>query len=96
MRGAKESEDFTEAAQAILQAAAALMAAQGNPDMIKQHSADIKNAATRLGQAGKALIATQSDPASKEVCSDLRRFMRMCAILFVLIFFIFHSVLPTT
>lgn len=71
MKGAREAEDFTEAAQNILMSAAALMAAQGNPDMIKSHSAEVKNGATKLGQAGKALIAQQSDPASKEVCFQL-------------------------
>jgi len=66
MQAAQESEDFNEAAQALIQATAALMAAEGNPELIKAHSGEIKAAATKLGQVGKALIAATSDPKQKE------------------------------
>lgn len=66
LKGAKESEDFTDSAQAIIQSAATLMTASGNPELIKQHTGEVKNAVTRLGQAGKIIISQITDPLQKE------------------------------
>jgi len=66
IKAAKEADDFTDAAQAILQATAAIMAADGQPGVLKLQSAEIKNGATKLGTSGKAIITAQNDPALKE------------------------------
>eukprot|EP01119_Soliformovum_irregulare_P005210 TRINITY_DN1675_c0_g1_i1.p1 TRINITY_DN1675_c0_g1~~TRINITY_DN1675_c0_g1_i1.p1 ORF type:complete len:1447 (-),score=577.25 TRINITY_DN1675_c0_g1_i1:61-4401(-) len=66
MQGAQEAEDFTEAAHQLLMGTAAIMAAEGNPALIKQQAGEIKNAATKLGQAGKAIVGAQTDPAQRE------------------------------
>jgi len=66
MRGAKESDDFTDAAQAILQSTAALMAAEGNPEIIRNQTNALKATVARLGNAGKGIIAGSSDPAQRE------------------------------
>jgi len=66
LKGAKNAEDFTEAAQAILQGVASLLAAKGNPQMIKKYAGEMKNAVVKLQGAGKEIVANQSDPASRE------------------------------
>jgi len=64
IRGAKEAEDFTEAAQQILSSTAAMMAADGDPEQIRANVANIKNAAQKLGLPGRT-IAQNADEASK-------------------------------
>lgn len=65
MTGAKEAEEFTEAAQTILQITAAIMAAEG-PNLLKNQCGEIKNAAMKLAVAGKGLIVVQTDVPTKE------------------------------
>jgi len=73
MQGAQEAEDFTEAAHQLLMGTAAIMAASGNPALLKQQAAEIKNAATKLGQAGKAIVGAQTDPAQRERLANYLR-----------------------
>jgi hypothetical protein len=53
-----------------LQSCAALLASEGNPELMKQQAVILKNAVAKLGNAGKAIVTTHPDPAAREVSNS--------------------------
>eukprot|EP01118_Nematostelium_gracile_P005184 TRINITY_DN1628_c0_g1_i11.p1 TRINITY_DN1628_c0_g1~~TRINITY_DN1628_c0_g1_i11.p1 ORF type:complete len:1470 (+),score=507.85 TRINITY_DN1628_c0_g1_i11:150-4559(+) len=66
MINAKEAEEFTESATALLQNCAAILASEGSAQLIRAQADDVRNNTKKLGISGKSILANMPDEQTKQ------------------------------